>query len=181
MITSRYKSYISVSSDDDKLRYILGKEGKNILLVVGLNPSSANEKKLDPTTRIIEKIAHNHGYDGWLIVNLYPMRCAKPSNLPKRRNLDVYSRNLQFIEEYLENNQQSIGSVCLGWGNNIGRLTYLKEAKDSILSMLAQYDFTWHCLGITQAGNPIHPSPLSVNTRYGGASKVQLIPYPSLY
>ena len=32
MITSRYKSYISVSSDDDNLRYILGKEGKKYFI-----------------------------------------------------------------------------------------------------------------------------------------------------
>ena len=70
-------------------------------------------------------------------------------------------------QDYLENNHQSIGSVCLGWGNHIDRLTYLKEARDEILAMLTLYDFKWHCLGITQTGHPIHPSPLSVNTRYG--------------
>ncbi|HAB89528.1 MAG TPA: hypothetical protein DCF84_03250 [Bacteroidetes bacterium] len=177
MITNHNNSYISVSSDDDRMRFVLGKRGNKSLLVIGLNPSSANEKKLDPTTRIIEKIALNHGYDGWHIINLYPLRCAKPSHLPKRRKVDVYTQNLLFIEEYLVKNHQSVEAVCLGWGNHIARYPYLKEARDAIRAMLALYDFKWHCLGVTQAGHPIHPSPLSINTRFGGASKVALMPY----
>ncbi|HCE86113.1 MAG TPA: hypothetical protein DEO99_08140 [Bacteroidetes bacterium] len=177
MITNHNNSYISVSSDDDRMRYILGKQGEKTLFVVGLNPSSANEKKLDPTTRIIEKIALNHGYDGWHIVNLYPLRCAKPSNLPKRRKVDVYTQNLLFLEEHLAKNHQSVGAVCLGWGNHIDYYSYLKEARDEILAMLTLYDFKWNCLGVTQAGHPIHPSPLSINTRFGGANKVALVPY----
>ena len=177
MITAHHKTYYSVASDDDRMRFVLGKQGNKSLLVIGLNPSSADEKKLDPTTRIIEKIALNHGYDGWHIVNLYPLRCAKPSNLPKRRTVDIYARNLLFIQEYLADNHHSIESVCLGWGNHIGYYSYLQEARDAILTMLTQYDFKWYCIGVTQAGHPIHPSPLSINTRFGGASKVALMPY----
>jgi len=177
MITAHNNSYVSVASDDDRVRYLLGKQGKKSLLVIGLNPSSANEKKLDPTTRIIEKIALNHGYDGWYIVNLYPLRCAKPSNLPKRRKVDVYTRNLVFIKEYLVNNCQSVGAVCLGWGNHIDHYPYLKEARDAILAVLTHYDFPWLCLGVTKAGHPIHPSPLSINTRFGGANKAALMTY----
>ena len=177
MNAAHHKTYVSVSSDDDRMRYILGKQGEKTLFVVGLNPSSANEKKLDPTTRIIEKIALNHGYDGWHIVNLYPLRCAKPSHLPKRRKVDVYTQNLLFVKEYIADNHQSVGAVCLGWGNHIDHYPYLKEARDEILTMLTLYDFKWHCLGVTQAGHPIHPSPLSINTRFGGASKVTLVPY----
>lgn len=159
------------------MRYILGKQGEKTLFVVGLNPSSANENKLDPTTRIIEKIALNHGYDGWHIINLYPLRCAKPSHLPKRRKVDVYNENLLFIEKYLLDNYQSVGTVCLGWGNHIEHYSYLKEARDAILTMLTHYDFKLNCLGVTQAGHPIHPSPLSINTRFGGPTKVALVPY----
>ena len=172
-----YKTYVSISSDDDRMRYILGKQGKKTLFVVGLNPSSANEKKLDPTTRIIEKIALNHGYDGWHIVNLYPLRCAKPSHLPKRRKVDVYTRNLLFVKEYLADNHQSVGAVCLGWGNHIDHYLYLKEARDEILTILTLYDFKWHCLGVTQAGNPYPSFAIIYQYPLWRANKVALVPY----
>lgn len=180
MITAHNNSYVSVASDDDRVRYLLGRQGKKTLLVIGLNPSSADEKKLDPTTRIIEKIAHNHNYDGWYLINLYPLRCAKPSNLPKRRMTDIFSNNLLFIEEFLTNNNHLVGSVCLGWGNHIDNHPYLQKAREAIFDILIQYNLKWYCLGLTQIGNPIHPSPLSINTRFGGASKVRLMPYTKL-
>ena len=89
----------------------------------------------------------------------------------------MYTRNLLFVQEYLADNHQSVGAVCLGWGNHIDHYPYLKEARDEILAILTLYDFKWYCLGVTQAGNPIHPSPLSINTRFGGANKVALVPY----
>ena len=43
--------------NDSKKRFLLGKKGTSEMLAIGLNPSNANEKKLDPTSRNIEKIA----------------------------------------------------------------------------------------------------------------------------
>ena len=63
------------------LRYLLAKKGKNNLLVVGLNPSTADAENSDPTMRNIDRIAGNNGYDGWLLVNLYPRRKSNPADL----------------------------------------------------------------------------------------------------
>ena len=177
MITKRSESYISIASGDNGLRFVLGKPGKSCLLAVGLNPSSADEKRLDPTTRIIERIAQTHGLDGWYIINLYPVRCAKPSDLPRRKSADHFSQNIRCIDAFLQENMDSIGKVCLGWGNHIGKVSYLQNAAIEIRSLLMNYTSEFCCIGITKDGNPIHPSPLSVNTRYGGASSVKLREY----
>ena len=177
MITKRSEFYVSITSEDNRLRFVLGKPGKSCLLAVGLNPSSADEKLLDPTTRIIERIAENHGYDGWYIINLYPVRCAKPSDLPRRKSVEYFSQNIRCIDAFLQENMGSIGKICLGWGNHVGKLSYLQKSAIEIRGLLINYTSEFCCIGITKDGNPIHPSPLSVNTRYGGASSVKLREY----
>ena len=72
--------------------------GKKIV-PFGLNPSTANEQKLDPTSRNIKTIAQNNGFDGWWLTNLYPHRTPKPSELPKIADLNLAKENLNFIKK----------------------------------------------------------------------------------
>ena len=73
------------------------------MLAIGLNPSTANEDNLDPTSRNIQAIAQNNGCDGWWLVNLYPKRTSKPSKLPKKVNQAIVKGNTDFIQELIHN------------------------------------------------------------------------------
>ena len=45
---------VRMTGDNDKVRYVLRKDGDRPLVVVGLNPSTANEAKADTTmTRVM--------------------------------------------------------------------------------------------------------------------------------
>ena len=66
--------------NDPEKRFLLGKKGTAEMLAIGLNPSRADETKLDPTSRNIERIAKNNGCDGWWFVNL-----SIPSGHPSQR------------------------------------------------------------------------------------------------
>ena len=77
---------ICIPKNDNYKRFLIGEKGEKELLAIGLNPSSANENTLDPTSKNIKAIAKNNGFDGWWIVNLYPIRTSNPKNLPKRVN-----------------------------------------------------------------------------------------------
>lgn len=48
--------FISLPENNPNFRYYLGKKGKNNLLVVALNPSTANVHKHDGTSDNIEKL-----------------------------------------------------------------------------------------------------------------------------
>ena len=78
---------ICIPELDTTKRFLLGQHGKKELLAIGLNPSTANEQRLDPTSRNIKTIAQNNGFDGWWLTNLYPHRTPKPSELPKKDHL----------------------------------------------------------------------------------------------
>lgn len=163
--------------DLDK-RFVLSKPGKRNLMVVGLNPSTANENKLDPTSRNIEKIASNNGYDGWILVNLYPARCSHPNDLPLQMDEALFWKNISTIVQVLSADQLKVNDVLLAWGNNIDKIdrTYIKKAAYYLHQRLEPYAPEYFCIATTKAGHPMHPSPQAINLRIpGGTDSVRLI------
>ena len=62
-------------------RYILGTRGKNPLICIGINPSTAAPDALDPTLQSVERIAHSNGYDSFLMFNVYAQRATSPDDM----------------------------------------------------------------------------------------------------
>jgi hypothetical protein len=163
-------------NDSDK-RFVLGKAGNKELLAIGLNPSTANEDKLDPTSRNIQTIASNNGCDGWWLVNLYPKRTSKPKNLPKKINKVLAKQNVDFISELLNNDSYSISKVLCCWGNHIEDHKYLQDQAEKIISLVNESGHKNQCIGLTELGNPFHPAPMAVNRFLGGIKKIELKEY----
>ena len=84
--------------NDRRKRFLYGRKGNSELLVIGLNPSTANESSMDPTSKNIESIASQNGFDGWWIINLYPGRYSKPKYLPKKPNKIYLKENLKILK-----------------------------------------------------------------------------------
>ena len=57
-------------------RFVLEQPGKKMLLVVGLNPSTADETHPDPTTHKVMGFAEGGGYDGFAMLNLSSERAT---------------------------------------------------------------------------------------------------------
>ena len=62
--------------------------------MIGLNPSTATRDKSDTTVAKVEAVARRNGHDGFVMLNLYPLRATKPSTLPQRANATQLRRNL---------------------------------------------------------------------------------------
>src|SRR5215831_16405411 len=88
---------IYASGRHDRWRFALGKSGKRPLVVVGLNPNTATREKGDITATKVERLATRAGFDGFVLVNLYPVRAARCAALPARANRDAYAANLEQI------------------------------------------------------------------------------------
>ena len=162
---------------DKTKRFVLGKAGNKELLAIGLNPSTANENKLDPTSRNIQTIAFNNGCDGWWLVNLYPKRTSNPKNLPKKINKDLAKQNVDFIRRLLKNESYSISKVLCCWGNHIEDHKYLQDQAEKIISLVNESGHKIQCIGLTELGNPFHPAPMAVNRFLGGIKKIELKEY----
>jgi hypothetical protein len=163
-----------IPNNDIKKRFLLGKSGEKELLAIGLNPSTANESSLDPTSRNIQTIANNNGFDGWWLVNLYPLRTSNPKKLPKIADKELMMKNQKFIEKLIINPKYNICKVLCCWGNNIENHLYLEEQARIIKNKI---DKQLYSIGKTMNGNPYHPAPMTVNRYLGGINKVKLIEY----
>src|SRR6185436_1839752 len=85
-------------SADDRCRFALGRAGERKILVIGLNPSTATRDRSDTTVAKVDAVARHNGHDGFVMLNLYPLRATDPSTLPRRANVRQMRHNLDVIE-----------------------------------------------------------------------------------
>ena len=67
----------------EEYRYILGTRGVHPLICVGINPSTAEPDRLDPTLQSAQRIARFNGYDSFLMFNVYAQRATRPDDMEK--------------------------------------------------------------------------------------------------
>jgi hypothetical protein len=84
-------------NDDNSSRFLLGKSGKKKLFVIGLNPSTATDIKPDATITRVNKVAIQNGFDGFLMLNLYPLRATYPTDLPTLADVKLVQENVSYF------------------------------------------------------------------------------------
>lgn len=89
---------IKMIGDVSNVRYVLKKEGQKMLVVIGVNPSKATENISDPTMTKIIGFAKYNGFDGFIMLNLYPQRCTNPNGLDKEINTEMHNENLKYSD-----------------------------------------------------------------------------------
>lgn len=125
------------------------------LIAIGMNPSHAGEMQADRTVNRLIEASVRHGYSGWIMLNLYPERSPKPSQL-SAFDPALSALNCAAIEQVLLRHDAT--EVLGAWGNIPHRT--LKRAKIDVQALLDQMGvrlFTWDPM--TNQGNPRHPSP----------------------
>lgn len=147
-----------IHTKDNSIRYTLGKYYERPLIFFGINPSIASDKQNDATISIVEKISRSRGYDGYLMLNLYPLRATKITNVfPAEYDSAVYARNLGYISERIYSGAELVAA----WGTHIGDRPYFIEALTQINQIAKEKHAKWICLNKTKAGHPHHPTRLA--------------------
>lgn len=145
---------------NDGWRYTLGRSGKNPLLTIGLNPSTATVEKSDPTVARVDRVASMNGYDGFIMLNLYPVRATNYRDLPSTVNAEAFAKNLDAIEDVVK--AQSKPVIWAAWGTSVKHHPFFEEARDQLYSRLSKYKAKWlHFGDLTADGHPRHPSRLN--------------------
>ena len=129
---------------DDKVRFILGEIGTNTIICFGINPSTANDIKDDPTISKIRKIASENNCDGWIMLNLYPQRATNPNDMHIKAADDLTVKNYEVIRSVF--NIYSNALTLASWGNAIEKRKYLKDCLKEILAI--DPDRKWVCRGL---------------------------------
>ena len=137
-------------------RYILGTRGKNPLICIGINPSTAQPGDLDNTLKSVQRIALGNGFDSFIMFNVYAQRATDPDAMEKTCNPMLHRENLEAFRYVL-----SIGenpTVWAAWGTIIEKRDYLKDCLKDMIAAGEQYGANWVCAGkCSKKGHPHHP------------------------
>ena len=137
-------------------RYILGTRGKNPLICVGINPSTAKPDDLDNTLKSVQRIADGTGFDSFLMFNVYAQRATRPDDMERQCNLRLHEENMKAWRYLLSISEKP--AVWAAWGAIIEKRNYLPECVADMLRISREYDAEWFCAGaISKRGHPHHP------------------------
>ena len=137
-------------------RYILGTRGKNPLICIGINPSTAEPDHLDNTLKSVERIALGNGFDSFIMFNVYAQRATDPNAMERSCNLRLHKENLEALRYVLS--ISSAPAVWAAWGSIIEKRDYLSQCVADMLAVGKEYGANWYCAGaITKKGHPHHP------------------------
>lgn len=162
-----------------KHRFLLGKKGNKNLLVIALNPNTASSNKHDSTTRNIEKIAKDSGFDGWILFNLSPVRDPEPENLIKEADKKLQQSNLNHFCKIIEDESWNIKNVWLAWGNGVIKRNYLTDTAVKMLDYLKEMDINYYCINRTQQHHPYHSAQRVLNSFFEKGKKIKFEEFPA--
>lgn len=153
-------NWVYEKNSDNSARYILGETGTRPLVCVGINPSTAVPNDLDRTLTNVRRFSQIHGYDGWLMLNVYPQRSTDPNGLDSEMNKKEHALNVSHIAEYLSQYEQV--DVWAAWGTLIEKRKYLPEVLQDIVAAIDRAGVRWVRIGkLSKKGHPHHPLYLS--------------------
>lgn len=149
---------------------------KPIAVFIGLNPSTADERRNDPTVTRCVNYARYWGYGGLVLLNIFAYRATNPRDLKAAPSPVGELNDLHILESV-----SRAALVVAAWGAHGDFMGRGKQVQ----KLLFQAGVRVYCLGKTNAGHPRHPLYLAkslkpilfqeINT--GGESKAENIPF----
>ena len=137
-------------------RYILGTRGKNPLICIGINPSTAKPGDLDNTLKSVERIALGNGFDSFIMFNVYAQRATDPDHMEETCNWELHRQNMEAFRYVLSISENP--GVWAAWGTIIEKRPYLRQCLLDMLEIGDAYGANWYCAGkVSKKGHPHHP------------------------
>lgn len=111
---------------------------------VGLNPSTADATKDDPTIRRCRGFAMSHGYGAMTMLNLWAFRATDPKKLPT-----MVTNEEEINADTVGRVGGQVARVVAAWGAHPKAALRVK----AILPLVPE----WWCIARTKGGEPGHP------------------------
>lgn len=146
--------WLYVNEQGNKIRYILGIEGENPLVCIGINPSTAIPQNLDNTLKSVQRLAFFNNFDSWIMLNVYPQRATNPNDMHQSIDERIHQKNVDNAEKIF----QKKPVIWAAWGTIIEKRPYLFNCLSDIYEVSKKYDCQWVSFGnISKKGHPHHP------------------------
>ena len=114
------------------------------LLLIGLNPSTADATHNDPTIRRCIGFARDWGFGSLCVANLFAYRATYPSDLKAAAD-SIGPRN----NTWLRRLAREADLVVAAWGNDGRHLNRAAEVRKMLPDL--------HCIRMNSIGEPAHP------------------------
>lgn len=151
------KKWLYVPDFYTEYRYILATRGRNPLICIGINPSTAAPDDLDNTLKSVERIADGNGFDSFTMFNVYAQRATRPQDMEKALNPQLHRENMAAFDYILRHCEQP-PTIWAAWGNIIEMRGYLKDCVLDMIDIGEGYGARWVTAGArSKKGHPHHP------------------------
>lgn len=145
---------------------------KPLMVVVLLNPSIADESRLDPTLTRVKGFAMALGYGGFVVLNLFAIVGTDPVILTELgAEACIGDGNDHAIMSAVCDPR--CGIVIAGWGAE----SIAQARGATVVRNIALVRDVW-CLGVTKCGAPRHPLYLAASTK-PALYKARIVPMVS--
>jgi hypothetical protein len=128
-----------------------GNQAHNYAMFIGLNPSTADETRDDPTIRRCIGFAKKWGYGALCMTNLFAWRATKPADM--RRQIDPVGVD---NDRWLKECAMGAGIVIAAWGTNGSHENRAGHVMHEITNL--------RCLRKNADGSPMHPLYVAADT-----------------
>lgn len=153
----------AVFNDNDRqeYRYYLARQWDQTiapLVVIMLNPSTADAFKNDPTVQLIENLARYLNYGGYVVLNVAAYRATDPKDMLKQKDpIGKHNRTVIFtaIRQIIHRWNEK-PSILLAYGNNIEKIPNGVAFVESLIEDCNDLG-TLLYLELTKRNHPRHP------------------------
>lgn len=135
-----------------------------MLAFIGINPSTAHPNDLDNTVTRVQRFCVDNGYDGWIMLNVYPQRATDPDDMHAQVDQAIHNENCVQIRKFM----REIGEldVCAAWGIEIDRRPFLVNCLSDVAEAIG-FDKRWlHLSALTKDNHPRHPLYLRADAAF---------------
>ncbi|EEF61612.1 DUF1643 domain-containing protein [Pedosphaera parvula] len=145
----------AIFSDCENYRYSLWRiwdDDRPYVAFIGLNPSTADELKDDPTVARCRRYAEAWNYGGMYMLNLFAFRATQPEVMKGAKDpvgRDNDKRIMSVVKE--------AGLVMAIWGNHGAHRNRSVEVMGWLKNL--------NCLKVNKSGEPCHPLYLKKNLK----------------
>lgn len=136
-----YRYYLEIRWDDSK----------PFLVMLMLNPSTADAEKNDPTVERCEQRARVMGFGGLIVLNLFAFKATDPKDMKAALDPVGPENNAWLLNTCI---RRDVGMICAGWG---AHGSYRDRAAYVAQMVTARAGRDLHALELTKDGQPRHP------------------------
>ena len=126
-------------------RWDAGRSAANFLM---LNPSTADEHRLDPTCARARDYAERWGYGALIVTNVFAWRATDPAEMKAAADPVGPGNDRAIVRAARE-----AALVVCAWGNHGAHL----ERASRVLELLREAGVAAHALRVNGSGQPSHP------------------------